>query len=263
MNTGLTGKVAIVCAASEGLGRGAAEALAAEGCRLAICSRRADAIQAAAAEIGERYGAEILPVQADLRSAEQIARFVSAAVEKFGGLDIMVTNVGGPTPGLFETLSDEDWMGAVELLLMSAVRLSREAIPHMRRRGAGRIIHITSVAVKQPVAGLMLSNSVRAAVVGFSKTLSRELATEKITVNCVAPGYTRTDRVVKLNEAAARREGKPVEEIEHRLLANIPVGRLGEPGELASLIAYLASEQAAYITGSVIQVDGGSVAGLF
>jgi len=263
MKTGLDGKVAIVCAASEGLGRAAAETLAAEGCRLAICSRRQDAIDAAAADIRDRYRTDVLSLQADLRDAAQIKRLVSATVEKFGGLDIMVTNVGGPKPGTFETLTDDEWIEAVELLLMSAVRLTREAIPHMRRRGAGRIIHITSVAVKQPVAGLMLSNAIRAAVVGFSKTLSKELARENITVNCVAPGYTRTARVVKLNEATAQREGNPVEEVERRLIANIPMGRLGEPGELAGLIAYLASDQAAYITGSVIQVDGGSVAGLF
>lgn len=262
MNTGLKGKVAIVCAASEGLGRAAAEALASEGCRLAICSRRQDAVDRVAAELRTQYGADVLAVQADLRHSAQATALVDATVKRFGGLDVMVTNVGGPKPGLFETLTDEDWMDAVQLLLMSAVRLSREAIPHMRRRGGGRIIHITSVAVKQPVAGLMLSNAVRAAVVGFAKTLSREIANENITVNCVAPGYTRTQRVVKLNEAAAQREGTSVEEVERRLIANIPMGRLGDPDELASLICYLASDKAAYITGSIIQVDGGSVAGL-
>lgn len=262
MNTGLKDKVAIVCAASEGLGRAAAEALAAEGCRLAICSRRQDAVDRVAVELRQQYGVEVLAVQADLRQSAQVTALVDATVKTFGGLDVMVTNVGGPKPGLFETLSDEDWIDAVQLLLMSAVRLSREAIPHMRRRGGGRIIHITSVAVKQPVAGLMLSNAVRAAVVGFAKTLSREIAKENITVNCVAPGYTRTQRVVKLNEAGAQREGTSVEEVERRLIANIPVGRLGEPDELASLICYLASDKAAYITGSIIQVDGGSVAGL-
>jgi 3-oxoacyl-[acyl-carrier protein] reductase len=261
MDTGLKGKVAVVCAASEGLGRAAAEALAGEGCRLAICSRRQDAIDAVASEIGGRYGVDVLGRQADLRDASQITRFVNEAVQRFGGLDVLVTNVGGPRPGLFDALTDQDWLDAVDLLLMSAVRLSREAIPHLRQRG-GRIIHITSVAVKQPVAGLMLSNSIRAAVVGFAKTLSRELAKDGITVNCVAPGYTRTQRVVKLNEAAAQREGTSPEDIERRVLANIPAGRLGEPHELASLITYLASDQAAYITGSVIQVDGGSVAGL-
>jgi 3-oxoacyl-[acyl-carrier protein] reductase len=143
-----------VCAASEGLGRAAAEALAAEGCRLAICSRRQDAIDKVAVDLRHKYGIDVLSVEADLRDAAQITRFVDAAVRTFGGLDVMVTNAGGPKPGLFDTLSDQDWLDAVQLLLMSAVRLSREAIPHMRRRGSGRIIHITSVAVKQPVAGL-------------------------------------------------------------------------------------------------------------
>lgn len=262
MNTGLKGKSAIVCAASEGLGRAAAEALAAEGCRLVICSRRQEAIEAVASDLRHRYGTEVLAIQADLRQAPEIEKLVSVAVGTFGGLDVLVTNVGGPKPGVFDTLTDDDWSEAVTLLLMSAVRLTRAALPHMRKRGAGRIIHITSVAVKQPVAGLMLSNSVRAAVVGFSKTLSREVAKDKITVNCVAPGYTRTQRVVNLNEATAAREGKAVAEVEQRLLANIPAGRLGEPSELASLIVYLASDQAAYITGSVIAADGGSVAGL-
>lgn len=262
MDTGLKGKVAIVCAASEGLGRATAEALAAEGCRLAICSRRQDAIDRVAADLRRQHGVDVLAMQADLRRAPEITAFVDATVRTFGGLDVMVTNVGGPKPGLFETLSDQDWIEAFDLLLMSAVRLTREALPHMRKRGGGRIIHITSFAVKQPVAGLMLSNSVRAAVAGFSKTLAREVAKEHITVNCVAPGYTRTRRVINLNEATAEREGKPVEEIEQRLFSSIPMGRLGEPDELAGLICYLASGKAAYITGSVIQADGGSVAGL-
>ncbi len=262
MNTGLKGRAAIVCAASEGLGRAAAEALAAEGCRLAICSRRQDAIDRVASDLRQRYGTEVLAVQADLRNAPDIDRFVSSAVASLGSLDVLVTNVGGPKPGLFDSLTDDDWLEAVNLLLMSAVRLTRAALPHMRARGGGRIIHITSVAVKQPVAGLMLSNAVRAAVVGFSKTLSKEVAKDHITVNCVAPGYTRTQRVINLNDATAAREGKPLAEVEQRLLANIPAGRLGEPSELASLIAYLASDQAAYMTGSVVAVDGGSVAGI-
>jgi 3-oxoacyl-[acyl-carrier protein] reductase len=262
MNTGLNGKVAVVCAASEGLGRAAAEALAAEGCRLAICSRRQEAIDRVASALRQRHQSEVVAIEADLRQAADITRLMSSAVDTFGGVDILVTNVGGPKPGMFDALTDDDWMEAVTLLLMSAVRLTRAALPHMRKRGGGRIIHITSVAVKQPVAGLMLSNSVRAAVVGLSKTLSREVAKDNITVNCVAPGYTRTQRVVNLNEATAAREGKSVAEVEQRLLANITAGRLGEPDELASLIAYLASDRAAYITGSVIQVDGGSIAGL-
>src|SRR5512138_1339785 len=159
MHTGLKGKIAIVCAASEGLGRAAAEALAAEGCRLAICSRRQDAVDAVAAELRQRFGADVLAVQADLRQASDITAFIDATIRKFGALDVMVTNVGGPKPGLFDTLTDDDWLEAVQLLLMSVVRLTRQALPHLRKRGGGRIIHITSLAVKQPVAGLMLSNS--------------------------------------------------------------------------------------------------------
>ena len=263
MQTGLQGKVAIVCAASEGLGRAAAEALASDGCRLAICSRREAAIEAAADEIRRASGVEVLPIAADVSRASDVERVVSETAGHFGGLDILVTNAGGPKPGLFDALTDENWYHAVDLLLMSVVRLSRESIPHLRRRGGGRIVHVTSVAVKQPVPGLMLSNAVRAAVVGFSKTLSRELARDRITVNCVAPGYTRTARVVRLNEATAEREGKTVAEVEQRLLTTIPAGRLGEPRELADLIAFLASERSAYVTGTVIQVDGGSISGLF
>lgn len=262
METGLRGKAAIVCAASEGLGRAAAEALADEGCRLAICSRRETAIQQTASEIRLRSEVEVIPFTADLRNGEDIRGFIGGAAEALGGVDILVTNVGGPKPGTFDILSDGDWYEAVDLLLMSAVRLCREAVPHMRRRGAGRIIHITSVAVKQPVPGLMLSNAVRAGVIGFSKTLARELAPDRITVNCVAPGHTRTARAVQLAKATAQREAKPIEEIERRTVANIPMGRLGEPRELAALIAFLASEGSGYITGSVIQVDGGAVAGL-
>jgi 3-oxoacyl-[acyl-carrier protein] reductase len=262
MDLGLTGKGALVCAASEGLGRAAAQALAGEGCRVAICSRRGEEIRQAAAEIAAATRGEVVPLVADLTRADDIRRVVAATVDAFGGLDVLVTNIGGPKPGVFDALSDADWYAAVDLLLMSAVRLSREVIPHMRRRGGGRIVHITSVAVKQPVAGLMLSNSVRAAVVGFSKTLSRELARENITVNCVAPGYTRTARAEQLARATAEREGVPVDEVERRTLRAVPMARLGEPRELADLITFLASDRSSYTTGTVIQVDGGAVGGM-
>lgn len=262
MDLGLKGRAALVCAASEGLGRAAAQALAGEGCRVAICSRRDEEIQKAAAEIAGTTRGEVVPLVADLTRAEDIRSLVAAAIDAFGGLDVLVTNVGGPKPGVFDALSDTDWYEAVDLLLMSAVRLSREVIPHMRKRGGGRIVHITSVAVKQPVPGLMLSNSLRAAVVGFSKTLSRELARENITVNCVAPGYTRTARVAQLARATAEREGKPLDEIERRTMSAVPMARLGEPRELADLITFLASDRSSYTTGTVIQVDGGAVGGL-
>ena len=168
-----------------------------------------------------------------------------------------MTNAGGPTSGTFDTLTEADWRAAIELTLMSVVRLCVAVVPHMRRRGGGRIIHVTSITVKEPVAGLLLSNALRGAVTGFSKTLATELAPDGILVNCVAPGYTRTDRVVELNEATARREGVDAAQVEQRLIARIPMGRLGEPAEFADVVTFLASARASYVTGATLQVDGG------
>lgn len=262
MDLHLRGKVALVCGASRGLGRAVALALAREGARVAICARRPEPLETAAAEIRARSAGTVEPIVADVASAEDVRRLVATTVERFGGLDVLVTNAGGPRAGRFEELADADWLAAVDLLLMSVVRLCREALPHLRRRGGGRIIHITSVAVKQPIERLILSNAVRAAVVGLSKTLAHELAREGITVNCVAPGYTRTDRVVELAQAAAAAEGVDSEVILQRIVHQIPAGRLGEPDELGALVAYLASDQAAYLTGAVIQIDGGFVRSL-
>ena len=262
MDTGLKGKVALVTAASKGLGRAAALALASEGASLAICARGQAALRAAADGIRAATGAEVIAIDADVTRPDDITRTVCQAVDRFGGLDILVTNAGGPRSAPFEALTDQDWRHAVDLLLLSVVRLSAAVVPHMRRRGGGRIIHITSMSVKQPIDGLMLSNSIRAAVVGFAKTLSNELAADRILVNCVAPGYTRTDRVVELNAAVAAREGIPAAEVERRLLAKVPLGRLGEPRELADLIVFLASERSSYITGTTIPVDGGFLRGL-
>jgi 3-oxoacyl-[acyl-carrier protein] reductase len=192
----------------------------------------------------------------------EVRRSVQTIAQHFGGLDILVNNSGGPKAGGFDGLTEDDYAEAVELLFMSVVRTSLEAVPLMRKRGAGRIINITSVTVKQPVDNLMLSNAVRPAVVGFSRSLATELAAERITVNCVAPGYTRTERVIELNAANAAREQTTRAAVEDRLVASIPMKRLGEPHELASLIAFLASERAAYITGTTLQVDGGFVRSL-
>jgi 3-oxoacyl-[acyl-carrier protein] reductase len=256
---GLTGKIALVCAASQGLGKAAAHALASSGAHVAICSRRADAIRDAAADIHHATGANVVPFVADLSRPGDPEMVVAKSVERFGGLDILVTNTGGPRSAPFEALTDADWASAVDALLMSVVRLSRAAIPHMRARGGGRIVHITSVSVKQPVDGLMLSNALRAAVTGFSKTLAAEVAPHGILVNCAAPGFTRTERVTEVAAAAAAREGVRPEDVEARIVKQIPMGRLGEPGELAELIAFLASDGNGYITGTTIQVDGGYV----
>lgn len=262
MDLGLTGKIALVSAASKGLGRAAALALARDGARLAICARGREALEATAASIHRETGAEVLPIVADVASPADPRRLVDETVGRFGGLDILVTNAGGPKPGPFSALTEEDWQQAVNLLLFSVVRLSMAAVPHLKQRGGGRIIHITSVAVKQPVENLMLSNSIRAAVVGFAKTLANELAPDRILVNCVAPGYTRTDRVQELARAAVEREGIDVGTFEQRLAQHIPLRRIADPAEFGSLVAFLASDRASYITGAVIQVDGGYVKGM-
>ena len=262
MDTGLKGKVALVFGASRGLGLATAEALAAEGARVAIVARQEATLTEAATSIARATGADVLPLVCDVSRPDDARRAVREAAAHFGGLDIVVTNSGGPRAGAFDTLTEQDFAYAVELLFMSVVRVCLEAVPIMRQRGGGRIIHVTSITVKQPVDNLMLSNAVRPAVVGFARSLATELAPEGITVNCVAPGYTRTERVVELNAANAEREGTTVNAIEERLVATIPMKRLGEPQELASLIVFLASNNAAYITGTTLQVDGGYVRSL-
>jgi len=262
METGLNGKVAIVFGASRGLGRAAAEALAAEGARVAIVARQEAPLIEAAAAMARATGAEVFPVACDVSRPDEARRAVRDAAARFGGLDIVVTNSGGPRAGSFDALTEQDFAHAVELLFMSVVRVCFEAVPLLRQRGGRRIINITSVTVKQPVDNLLLSNAVRPAVVGFARSLATELAPDRITVNCVAPGYTRTERVVELNAANAARERTTVEAVEQRLVASIPMKRLGEPHELAAAIVFLASDRAAYITGTTLQVDGGFVRSL-
>lgn len=262
MDLGIRGKVALVSAASKGLGRAIAEEFAAEGASVVMCARGKEALDVAVNAIGKATGADVIGVAADVSKPEDVTRVVLAALHRFSRIDILVTNSGGPPSGMFESLTPEMWDDAVRLLLMSTVNLCREVVPGMRERKWGRIINVTSISVKQPVEGLMLSNSLRAGVTGFAKTLSNEVARDGITVNCILPGHTRTQRAIDLTTANAARQGISFEEAVKRRHAEIPMGRMGEPREFAALAAFLASERASYITGTSIQVDGGWIKGL-
>jgi 3-oxoacyl-[acyl-carrier protein] reductase len=262
MDLGIRGKVALVAAASKGLGKAAAWALAREGARVVIAARGEALLRQAAAEIADDTGSSVVGIPADVSVAADTERLFVAACDAYGQVDILVNNAGGPRPGVFTDMSDDDWLQAVELNLLSAIRLTRLALPGMRARRWGRIINITSMSVKQPIPNLILSNAVRAGVVGMAKTLADQVAAEGITVNNVCPGYMLTDRVRQLSQAQAEAEGVSVEEVLQRSVADIPAGRIGQPEELAALIAFLASEPAAYLTGATIQVDGGRYRGL-
>lgn len=262
MDLGLKGKVALVAAASRGLGRAVAEELAAEGASLLLCARTEGPLEEARAHIERTSGVPVLSVAGDVSSPEDVARITGAALERFGRVDILVTNAGGPPAGTFESLSAEDWERATRLTLTSVLGLTRAVLPGMRERRWGRILNVTSIAVKQPVENLMLSNSLRAAVTGFARTLANEVAADGVTVNNLLPGYTRTERVDELARAAALREGIDEAQARARWESEIPMRRLGEPREFAALAAFLASDRAGYITGTSITVDGGWVRSL-
>jgi 3-oxoacyl-[acyl-carrier protein] reductase len=262
MDLQLRDRCAIVCAASKGLGRATALALAREGARVAICARTAATLQDAAGEIRGATGATVVPIIADVSRADDVQRLVDESAGALGAIDILVTNTGGPASGPFMGFTDADWHAAIDSVLMSVVRLSRAVVPHMRQRGGGRIINITSISAKQPVEGLVLSNALRAAITGLSRTIANELAGDNILVNCVAPGYTKTDRVVELAAAAAAREGVTAGEVQQRTENAIPLRRLASPEEFANVVAFLASGRASYVTGTTLQIDGGYVRGL-
>lgn len=262
MNLELEDKTAIVAAASHGIGKACAMRLAQEGANVVICARGQEALMKTADEISAATGRQVEWVQTDLTKPEEIDLLVDATTVAFGDIDILVTNCGGPNRGELMMLEDSDWREAYELILMSAVRLIRTAVPHMRNSKDGRIINLTSIAVKQPIEGLILSNAFRAGVVGMAKTLARELASFGITVNNVAPGYTLTNRIYDLAMEQAKEQGISHEEVMadyHRL---IPLERMARPEEIADLVVFLASERAGYITGTTIPVDGGYHLGL-
>src|SRR5712664_4468672 len=262
MDLGLKNKVALVAAASRGLGRAVAEELAAEGASLVICSRNAETINNTANEITKATGAEVLALAADVSQADDVVHLVRSGIERFGRIDILVTNSGGPPAGQFESFRQEDWEAATRLLLFSAVELARNVLPGMKERRWGRILNITSIAVKQPVENLILSNSLRAGVTGFARTLANEVASAGITVNNILPGYTLTERLEELAAMMADKQGISSAEFKARWEQEIPMKRLGEPREFAALAAFLVSERASYITGTSIQVDGGWIRSL-
>ncbi len=262
MDLGLRNRVAIVAAGSKGLGRAVAEELAAEGAAVVICARGREALDATVTHI-RQAGGRAHGVQADVSSPADVSRFVEEAVRTFGPVDILVTNSGGPKPGQFETLTPADWEDATRVLLTSAVGFTQAVLPGMRERRFGRILNITSIAAKQPVDGLMLSNSLRAAVTAFARTLANEVASDGVTVNNLMPGYTRTERVVELSEHRAATENTTTEAIIGQWEREIPMGRIGEPREFAALAAFLASARASYITGQSIAVDGGWIKSIY
>ena len=262
MDLGLKGRVALVCGSSQGLGRAIADALAAEGVDLVINSRSADKLEAVRSQIAETSGATVQAVAADLTDPAGVGQVVQAAEQAFGKIDILVTNTGGPPAGTFEDHSAEVWRNAIAQNFESVVNLTRAVLPGMKERRWGRIVNVTSISVKQPVDGLILSNSIRAGVTGFAKTVSNEVAPFNVTVNNVLPGFTRTERLIHLAEAVAEREGTTVEGAYEGWEGEIPMGRLADPKELGAVAAFLCSEQASYVTGQSIAVDGGWIKGL-
>ena len=262
MDLGLTGKIALVAAASRGLGRAVAEELAREGAHVLICARGAEALRETAKSIRAATGVRVVDVVADLSDSSDVVRVAERALAEFGRVDILVTNGGGPPAGPFENHSPDAWQAAIRQNLLSVVELTRVILPGMKERRWGRIINVTSIAVKQPVDNLILSNSVRAAVTGFARTLANEVAPFGITVNNVMPGYTRTQRVEELAERNASLKGTTPEAERAVWEGQIPMARLGESSEFAAMVAFLASERASYTTGASIPVEGGWIRGL-
>jgi 3-oxoacyl-[acyl-carrier protein] reductase len=261
MDLGLRGKVAVVAAASQGLGFAAAKELAQEGAEVALCARNPVRLRQAATKIQSQTGREVFTHSLDVTDYAAVQKFVADTVRRFGRLDICVTNAGGPPAKQFSEISIEEWRAAVDLTLMSTVYFAREVLPLMKRNKWGRLLTITSVAVKQPIDGLLLSNSIRAAVSGLAKTLANEYGADGITVNNVCPGYTLTERLDELATNMAKNSRSTRESVLQNWAAQIPIGRVARPDEFGALIAFLASERASSINGATIPVDGGWLKG--
>lgn len=263
MDLGLRGRAAIVAAASKGLGRAVAEELSCEGAEVAICARTAADLEMAADRIRAKSGREIFWQAMDVSDPAAVSRFVAAVEERFRRVDICITNTGGPPSKLFMATTQEDWRTWTDQLLMSTVYFAKEVLPRMQKSQWGRFLTITSYSVKQPVEGLLLSNSLRAGVTGLVKTLANEFGAYGITVNNVCPGYTRTDRLDDLAGMMAERTGSTAAEVFAGWNKLIPAGRLGRPEEFAAVVAFLASERASYVNGVSLTIDGGTTRGLF
>ncbi len=262
MDLRLNDKIALVSGASRGLGWAVARELALEGCRVAMCARDAVKLEAAASEIRNATGAKVLDVPADVSLPSDREKIVARTFGEWGGIDILVTNTGGPPAGPFEDHFPDTWNRVFDSLFMSVQGLCELVLPRMKSQRWGRIINITSITVKEPVEGLILSNAIRAAVAGLAKSLAQEAGPFNILVNNVCPGYTRTERLLELAGSRAAASGRTLEEILEDWRRLVPLRRIGEPEELAALVAFLASERAGYITGTSIPVDGGYVRAL-
>ena len=259
MDLELKGKVALVTAASQGLGKATAYALAREGMHVAICARDLGATQRVAQELSDQTGGTVVAFACDLQQADQITRLVDAVVARFATLHVLVNNAGGPPPGQFSAVGDAQWARAFELTLMSPVRVTRAVLPLMRANRWGRVINLRSYSVKQPIADIVLSNSLRLCALGWAKSIAPSLAADNILINTIATGWTMTDRVVQMVTSRAAASGREPAAVVADIASQIPLGRMGKPEEIADVVAFLASERASYITGTVIPVDGGII----
>jgi 3-oxoacyl-[acyl-carrier protein] reductase len=259
MDLGISNRVAIVTGSSQGIGKEIAYRLAKEGVNLTICSRNKKTLMKTAKDIKKATGVIINPIQTNLENKDEIKNMVTKTIEIFGAVDILINNTGGPSPNLFLETKEKDWIDAVNQLLISTINCCYQIIPLMKKQKWGRIINMTSIAAKQPIERLILSNAIRAGILGFTKTLSNELAEDNVLINAICPGWTFTKRVKELAISKAEKYNQDYKEIIADWEKNIPLRRLAQPEEIANLVVFLSSEKASYITGTTIQVDGGYV----